>query len=201
MSVVQLLEVLREDVLSGAEALLGAELIRGGLRAKIVETEAYRAEDDPACHAYRSRTERNEVMFGEPGFAYVYFNYGVHWMLNVCAHESGRAAAVLIRAARPIEGLDEMRSRRANGRPRPVREPDLLSGPGKLTQAFGITGADNGLNLFDAASSLRLVPGTGSIRALTGVRIGIAAGKGHELPWRFIDAESKSWASRPLPKQ
>ncbi len=191
----ELLELLRIDVLEGAKALLGAELRRGDLRARIVETEAYRAEDDPACHAYRSRTARNEVMFGEPGFAYVYFNYGVHWMLNVCAHEPGRAAAVLVRAGRPLEGLDEMRDHRG-----PVNDRNLLSGPGKLAKAFGITGSDNGLNLLDPSSPLRIVPRTMSVHVVAGPRIGIAEGKGHELPWRFLDADALEWVSRPQPR-
>jgi len=214
MTSAELKEILREDVLAGAEALLGAVLVRGELRARIVETEGYRAEDDPACHAFRSRTARNEVMFGEPGYAYVYFNYGVHWMLNVTAHEPGRAAAVLVRAAAPLDGLDVMRARREIGAEDPDSaiknqksktknqklDRDLLSGPGKLAKAFDITRKDNGLNLLDPTSPLHLLPRTGSVRVVTGSRIGIAEGKGHDLPWRFMDADALESVSRPRPR-
>ena len=187
----ELLAALRSDVILGAQKLLGAELVRGTMRARIVETEAYRAEDDPGSHAYRGRTKRNAIMFEEPGFAYVYFNYGVHWMLNVTSHEPGRAAAVLIRAAEPLEGLDQMALNRGVADPR-----NLLSGPGKLAKAFGITGADNGINLFDPSSSLYLEPPRSEVAVVSTVRIGLADGKGHELPWRFLDADGLRWVSR-----
>ena len=161
------------------------------MRARIVEAESYRAEDDPASHAYRGETPRNRIMYGEVGIAYVYFNYGVHWMLNVIAHEPGRAAGILIRAAEPLQGLEAMRANRG-----PVKDRELLSGPGKLAQAFGITGADNGLDLLDESSSLRLYPREGDVRIVATPRIGIAEGKGHELPWRFIDADRLEWCSR-----
>ncbi len=174
-----------------AAALLGAELRRGDLAAKIVETEAYRAEDDAACHAYRGKTPRNSVLFGPPGFSYVYFNYGVHWMLNVSAHADGFAAGILIRAAEPLSGIAEMRMRREVPKDR-----DLLSGPGKLTKAFGITAADNGKWLFGEGENLRIVPAQCRVRFKSGPRIGIAKGKGDELPWRFMDADRMEWVSR-----
>src|SRR5689334_10400345 len=105
------LKALESDVLRGAKSLLGTELVRGIRRARIIEVEAYRA-DDPGCHAFRGQTARNEIMFGTAGFVYVYFNYGVHWMLNVTAHSHGDPAAVLIRAAEPLEALEEMFYRR-----------------------------------------------------------------------------------------
>lgn len=191
-----LLNLLTRDVLKAAPALLGAYLVRGDLRARIVETEAYRAKDDPACHAYRSRTKRNDVMFGPPGFAYVYFSYGVHWMLNVTAHVEGNAAAVLIRAAEPLEGLPDMHRRRDT-----VVPANLLSGPGKLCQAFEITGEDNGLNLFDPRSSLRIEPPEKPLaksKILAGPRIGIS--QGMDLPWRYMDADRIQWVSKPRPK-
>jgi DNA-3-methyladenine glycosylase len=192
----EIFEVLRTDVIQGAIALLGVDICSGGLRARIVETEAYREADDPASHAFNGRTKRNAVMYGEPGHAYVYFNYGVHWMLNVTAHEPGRAAAVLIRAARPLDGMEVMRERRG-----PVPDRDLLSGPGKLTKAFGITNVDNGRPLMDRGDEgLRLALGEAPERVIESTRIGLAHGKGHDFPWRFLDAASLEYASKPRPK-
>ncbi len=187
---------LEADVVDGAIALLGADLVRGDLRARIVETEAYRAEDDPACHAFRGCTPRNQVMYGPAGVAYVYLNYGIHWMLNVVAHRPERAAAVLVRAAMPLSGIETMRERRPKAR----SDQDLLSGPGKLAAAFEITGADSGTDLLDPKSEIHLEPGEPRKRVWTGPRIGIAQGKGHEIPWRFVDAERAAWASRPRPE-
>ncbi len=183
------LAALRIDVLSGAQALLGLSLVSGERRARIVEVEAYRTPDDPASHAHRGKTPRNASMFGEPGMAYVYFNYGVHWMLNVTAHEPGNAAAVLVRAALPLEGKEAMRRLR----PKAVRDEDLLAGPGKLAAAFGITGSDNGLNLFDPANKLHFESGSRPERILSGPRIGIRVGIEH--PWRYVDAAAMKWVS------
>jgi len=138
---------------------------------------------------------RNMALFGEPGHAYIYFNYGVHWMLNVTAHEPGRGAGVLIRAAEPIEGLDEMRANRGV-----EKVGDLLSGPGKLCRALEITKAENGLDLLDGNPVLRLEVGETVSEIAVGPRVGIAVGKGHETPWRFIDAARVRWASKPWPK-
>lgn len=193
-------ELLSLNVLQAAQALVGCRLVRGGRIAQIVETEAYRAEDDPACHAYRSRTARNETMWGPPGHAYVYLNYGLHWMLNVTAHEPGRAAAVLIRAAEPLEGLDEFRLARPG-----VKDAELLRGPGKLCRAFGITRSDDGLDLLDPLSELRIESlefsaseeGRVGVPLVAGPRIGIAVGQ--DLAWRFADASRLAWVSRPVP--
>lgn len=185
-------ENLNLDVLQAARDLLGWTLVRGERRARIVETEAYRAEDDPACHAYRRRTPRNETMWGASGRAYVYLNYGMHWMLNVAAHEPGRAAAVLVRAAEPLAGLDAMREARGG-----VADRELLNGPGKLCRALGITRADDGADLFDPLSELRIEPGEADVPFVVGPRIGIAVGQ--ELPWRFADATRLAWVSRPAP--
>lgn len=191
----ELRDLLRADVLQAAPELLGATLVRGDMRARIVETEAYRA-DDPACHAFGKTSMKNMVLFGDPGLAYVYLNYGVHWMLNVSAHESGDAAGILIRAAEPLEGIDRMRQNRGA-----VRDADLLSGPGKLAKAFAITNTFNGIDLLDPASELHFEPRPqGVVRVVTGPRIGISEGKGHETPWRFMDADGLEWISRPKPK-
>jgi DNA-3-methyladenine glycosylase len=189
----QLYEALESDVLHACGALLGSLLVRGERRARIVEVEAYRS-DDPGSHAFRGKTKRNEVMYGPPGRAYVYFNYGVHWMLNVTAHVEGDAAAILVRAAEPLDGMDVMFARRPKSR----RPEELLSGPGKLAAAFDITGVDNGSNLLDPGGELRIEPGEPVSKVLSGPRIGLAVGKGHELPWRFVDADSLAWISRPL---
>lgn len=188
-------KILEEDVLEAAPSLLGWFLVRDGLRARIVEAEAYRTPDDPGCHAHRGQTPRNRAMFGPPGFAYVYFTYGNHWMLNVTAHAHGNAAAVLIRAAEPLSGLDTFRSRRPKAR----RDEDLLSGPGKLAAAFGIDARDYGIDLLDPNSPLRLEPGPAPATIAIGTRIGLTAGYGDTLPWRFCDAERLSWVSRPQP--
>jgi len=190
MTNVELLAILRADVVAAAPALLGATIVRGEMRGRIVEVEAYRS-DDPACHAYRRRTPRTEVMYGRAGVAYVYFNYGVHWMLNVVAHEVGDPAAILIRAAVPMAGLDRMRENRGV-----LKDRDLLSGPGKLAKAFGITGADTGIDLLASSSDLHLVPPVEPVlNVRAGPRIGIAEGKWHDVPWRFIDADAEQWVS------
>ncbi len=193
-----LLDILRSDVVEAAKRLLGATLVSGDLRAEIVETEAYRAEDDPASHAYRGPTRRNQIMFEEPGHAYVYFNYGCHWMLNVTAHEPGRAAGVLVRAARPISGLETMRERRQKSA-KPIKDRNLLSGPGKLAQGFAIDGKLNGISLLDPKSVLRIEPAEDVRPFVAGPRVGIAVGKAEHLPWRFIDRENIEWASFPRP--
>ena len=191
-------DLLRRDVVAAAPALLDAILEWGPLRARIVETEAYRGEDDPACHAYGRPKMRNMVLYGEPGFAYVYLNYGMHWMLNVSAHEPGRAAGILIRAAEPLAGLEIMRANRQGARPRHLNDTDLLSGPGKLAQAFAITSAQNGVDLL-AADGLHLITSPTPTAFLTAPRVGIAEGKWHETPWRFLDATRLRWTSLPRP--
>jgi len=144
-------------------------------------------------------TPRNAVMFGPPGHAYVYFTYGNHWMLNITAHDDGDAAAVLIRAAIPLEGLDVMRERRFRTQ-KLQSDANLLSGPGKICQAFGIDRRHNGIDLLDPSGELWLEPGAPVERVTVGTRIGLAIGMGDDLPWRFLDAENLRWASKPLPK-
>ena len=174
-----------------ARDLIGCTVMHGQTAGVIVETESYHAED-PACHAFKGRTPRNEVLFGPPGHAYVYFSYGVHSLLNFVAEPEGDAAAVLIRALEPTLGIELMRERRGLERPE-----DLCSGPGKLTRALAIGLDLNGVPL-----------GTGPIRVLgregrwrrprivTAPRIGIS--KAQELPWRFCAAGSRC-VSRPRP--
>lgn len=146
----------------------------------IVETEAYYGPDDPASHAYRGRTPRNEVMFGPAGFAYVYFTYGNHYLLNIVTGNKGTAGAVLIRGIEPVFGRGQMQKNRPK-----KRETELTNGPGKLTQALGITKEHNGLAL--AGPELVLLESnrdsTNGYRIKTSPRIGIS--RGRELKLRF----------------
>jgi DNA-3-methyladenine glycosylase len=175
------------DALELAPALLNKLLVRrtaGGRRlvARIVEAEAYLGSDDPGSHAYRGMTQRIEVMFGPPGHLYVYFTYGMHWCANVVATKNGDAAAVLLRAAAPVEGIDVMRERRVKAR----RDRELLAGPARLCQAFAITGADNGNDL--VRGPIRILDDGVAPPAAPGVsvRVGLSVGRGDEHPWRFF---------------
>ena len=172
-----------------ARRLIGAVLQVDGVGGRIVETEAYDA-DDPASHSYGGHTARNAVMFGPPGRAYVYRSYGIHWCLNFVCAPVGHGAGVLIRALEPTAGVDLMRERRGVDAMRL-----LCSGPGRLGQALAVTHAHNGLRL--DRRPFRVVPrGDDANRAVhAGVRIGIS--KSVELPWRFVLAGSP-FLSKPL---
>lgn len=187
-------ELLRTDLHASAVALLGATLVRGNLRGEIVEVEAYDGVGDPGCHAFRGRTNRNAPLFGPPGLAYVYFTYGNHWMLNITALADGHAGAILIRAAVPLAGLEQMRARR----PKASTDQDLLSGPGKLARAYDIDGRHNNLDLLNPASEIRIEPAGAERQYKQGTRIGLAKGKGDDLPWRYVAADADAWLSRPI---
>ena len=150
---------------------------------RVVECEAY-GEDDPASHSFRGRTRRNDVMFGPPGRLYVYFTYGMHFCMNVVTGNDGEGSAVLLRAVEPLEGLDVMSSRRGT-----ARAKLLCSGPGRLTQAFGVGREHNGIDLADSAV-LYLAAGVAlsDEDVARGPRIGIRAGV--DTPWRFFEADS-----------
>jgi len=120
-------------------------------RGRIVETEAYLGPDDPACHAAAGLTARTQHLFGPPGLAYVYLIYGMYWCFNAVTRERGHGAAVLVRAIRPMEGLDLMRQRR----PKVTKERDLTNGPGKLCLAMGIVGSMSGTSLREGPVVLR----------------------------------------------
>lgn len=169
------------DPLEVAPELLGKVLRHGGRAVRIVEVEAYRGPDDPASHAYRGPTPRTEVMFGPPGFLYVYFSYGMHWCANVVAHRRGEVGAVLVRAGEPIDGLAAMEA----ARPQARRRVDLANGPAKLCQALGITGAHGGTDLRSASSTILLLDdGTAPPEApVVGPRVGISVAV--DEPWRF----------------
>jgi DNA-3-methyladenine glycosylase len=175
------------DPTAVAADLLGCTLSARGAGGRIVETEAYH-EGEPACHAYVGRTERTEVLYGPPGFAYVYLSYGIHQLFNVVTGGEGHGAAVLIRALEPDHGLERIRERRP-GRP----ERELCSGPGRLTRALGISAADNRLDLCGGAISIHARPEADPPRALAGPRIGIS--KAADLPWRYCDASRSEWLS------
>jgi DNA-3-methyladenine glycosylase len=160
------------------------------LAGLIVETEAYRGRKDPASHAFRGKTKRNEVMFGPAGHAYVYFTMGAHFCLNITTEPKGTAAAVLIRAIEPVEGLDLMkRNRGLDDMSR------LADGPGKLTRALKI---DRELNGEDVICSSRLFLESGTIPKTISMssRVGINAGR--SFKWRFY-VEGNGFVSKAKP--
>jgi DNA-3-methyladenine glycosylase len=169
-----------------APDLIGAELLVDGVGGVIVEVEAYDHED-PAAHSFGGPTARNASMFGPPGHAYVYRSYGVHWCLNfVCE----MASAVLIRALEPTNSLAEMAARRG------THEPRLLaSGPGRLTQALGLSGEHDGLPLDRAPFELYAA---GDTEIAVGPRIGIT--KATDVPWRYGEAGSPYLSRRITPR-
>jgi DNA-3-methyladenine glycosylase len=171
-----------------APELIGAQLTVDGVGGIIVEVEAYDHED-PAGHGFRNRrTERNASMFLGGGHAYVYRSYGIHWCLNIVCEDEGVAGAVLLRALEPTLGVEEMAARRG------VSELRLLcSGPGRLTQALGVTREHDGLR-FDRPP-FELLPRTTTPEIVTGPRIGIT--KAVDLPWRYGLAGSR-FLSRPF---
>src|SRR6478609_6532450 len=158
-----------------APDLIGAWFGFDGVGGRIVEVEAYH-HTDPAAHSFGGQTERNAIMFGPPGFAYVYRSYGIHWCVNFVCEPAGSASAVLIRALKPTEGLAAMRRRRGS-----KDERLLCSGPGRLTEALGITHAQNGCALDEAPFELHARLGAADVVA--GPRIGIT--KAVEHPWRY----------------
>ncbi|MGY3540581.1 DNA-3-methyladenine glycosylase [Bradyrhizobium sp. USDA 4503] len=169
-----------------APDLIGATFLVGGAGGIITEVEAYH-HTDPAAHSYRGPTPRNQVMFGPPGFSYVYRSYGIHWCVNFVCEEAGSASAVLIRAIEPTHGLAAMRRRRGL-----EDERALCSGPGKLCEALGITIAHSELPLDRAPIALHAR--TEAPEIITGVRIGIT--KAVDLPWRYGLKGSKFLSKR-----
>jgi DNA-3-methyladenine glycosylase len=170
----------RRDPREVAPELLGKVLVRGACAARIVEVEAYCGHIDPGSHTYRGMTKRNATMFGPAGRAYVYFTYGMHWCANAVCGDEGEGVAVLLRAAEPLAGLEEMRSRRPAAR----RDVDLCRGPARLCQAFGIDGRDDGADLVAADRGLSIVDdGTSPPDRACSTRIGLSAGA--DLMWRW----------------
>lgn len=184
-----------------APELLGMVLRHGRRAGRIVEVEAYCGAEDPAAHTYRGRTARNATMFGPPGLLYVYRSYGLHWCANVVCGAEGEGVAVLLRALRPLAGIEEMGGARAAGRrpgagPVPVR--NLCRGPGCLTQALGVTGVHDGADLLAGDREVRLEDDGWRPRQVTqGIRVGISVAV--ERPWRWwvADAPEVSGPRRP----
>jgi DNA-3-methyladenine glycosylase len=170
-----------------APDLIGATLLVNGVGGIIVEVEAYH-HTEPAAHSFNGPTPRNMVMFGPPGFSYVYRSYGMHWCVNFVCEKAGSASAVLIRALEPTHGLAAMRRRRGV-----EDERALCSGPGKLCEALGITIEHSGLPLDQPPFALHARIGKADIAA--GVRIGIT--KAADLPWRYGLKGSK-FLSKPF---
>jgi DNA-3-methyladenine glycosylase len=172
-----------------ARELIGWTFLVDGVGGVLVETEAY-SQDDPASHSFGGPTRRNAVMFGPPGHLYVYRSYGIHWCANLVCGEEGVAAAVLLRALEPTSGVDAMRTRRA------LDDPRLLaSGPGRLTQALALTGADGGADV--TRPPFTLVPPEVPPEVVSSPRVGIT--RAVEQPWRYSLAGS-SFVSRPRPR-
>jgi DNA-3-methyladenine glycosylase len=172
---------LRGPVERVAPTLLNTLLVAGDRVGRVVEVEAYGGAEDPASHAWRGRTLRNAAMFGPAGRLYVYRSYGLHWCANVVVGEEGQGAAVLLRALEPVAGIERMRSERGERH----RLPDLTNGPGKLCAALGITGDDDGSDLSDPGSRIRLCSdGTPAPTSpVVSSRVGISRGVEHL--WRF----------------
>jgi DNA-3-methyladenine glycosylase len=170
-----------------APALVGCTLLVGGVGGRIVEVEAYDA-DDPASHGYRGETARNRSMFGPPGHAYVYRSYGIHWCLNLVCGEEGTAEAVLLRALEPTHGLETMRKRRGS-----EDERLLCSGPGRLCQALGVTVEHDGRPLDRPPFAVLAAEEDPDV--VRGPRVGITCAT--DAPWRFALAGSR-FVSRAL---
>jgi DNA-3-methyladenine glycosylase len=170
-----------------APDLIGAWFGFDGVGGRIVEVEAYH-HTDPAAHSFGGRTERNAVMFGPPGFAYVYRSYGIHWCVNFVCEPEGSASAVLIRAIEPAAGLTRMRRRRG------MQDIRLLcAGPGRLCEALGITRAQNGLALDAPPFELRRP--SEPVEVAVGARIGITKAVDH--PWRY-GLKGSRFVSKPF---
>ena len=168
-----------------ARDLLGTTLSHGGVSIRITEVEAYDGSNDPASHAYRGLTARNQVMFGPPGYAYVYFTYGMHFCVNVVCGPVGIASAVLVRAGEVIAGGSAARERRPTSTAR-----DLARGPARLTKALAIGREGNGLDVTSAHSPLQLRSGSpiDDTEVRRGPRVGIS--QAADWPWRlWIDGD------------
>ncbi len=178
-----LLALLSGPVAAAARGLLGATVSGGGVTVRLTEVEAYAGlGEDPSSHAHRRRTPRNAVMFGPPGFAYVYFTYGVHWCLNVVCGPPGQASAVLLRAGEVVDGLEVARSRRPKATDR-----DLARGPARLATALGIDKTADGTPLLDDTGPLHLAAGAPvpPDRIRTGPRVGVTT----DTAWRYWIAD------------
>lgn len=180
-------EFFARSVHAVAPDLIGATMTVGGVGGIIVEVEAYH-HTDPAAHSFHGQTVRNAVMFGPPGFAYVYRSYGLHWCVNAVCEAQGSASAVLIRALAPTDGLDAMKQRRGV-----ANERLLCAGPGRVCQALAISGALNGIAL--DAPPFAFHGRAATVDIVAGPRIGLT--KAAELPWRY-GLKGSPFLSRPF---
>ncbi len=177
------------DTIEVARALLGKVLVHGATAGRIVEVEAYLGAGDQAAHSARGRTPRTRVLFGPPGHAYVYLIYGMYECLNIVAEPEGKAGCVLLRALEPLAGIERMKKRRGNR--------ELCNGPGKLTQALGITRRHYGADLTGGPLRVEEWPGD-PFEIAVSPRVGISACK--DLPLRFF-IKDNPFVSRPLTKK
>jgi DNA-3-methyladenine glycosylase len=177
------------SVLEVAPDLIGATMLFDGVGGRIVEVEAYH-HTEPAAHSFRGQTPRNAVMFGPPGYTYVYRSYGIHWCLNFVCEPRGSASAVLIRAVEPTVGLKVMRRRRGLS-----DERLLCAGPGRVCEALGIMAAQSGMAL--DAPPFELFARAGPVEVVAGLRIGIT--KAADLPWRYGLKDSR-FLSKHFPR-
>lgn len=201
-SSVGLRNLLARPALDVAPDLLGWTLTHttdeGAVTVELTEVEAYAGEGDPASHAFRGRTPRNEVMFGQPGRLYVYLSYGMHWCCNVVTGPDGHASAVLLRAGRVVEGADLARRRRGER----TADRALARGPGCLCQALALSREHNGVDLLaEGTGAVVLRPGEHiePSRIAAGHRVGVSVA--HDVPWRFwVQGESSVSAYKRSPR-
>ncbi|MGC4893461.1 DNA-3-methyladenine glycosylase [Micromonospora sp. DT31] len=188
------------EVAVTARTLLGWTVSAHGVTVRLTEVEAYAGTgEDPASHAHRGPTPRNQVMFGPAGHVYVYFVFGMHWCANIVCGRDGEAAAVLLRAGEVVDGVGLARERRPRAADR-----DLARGPARLVTALGLGREANGTCAVDGSGPLRLAPPADPVdpaRIVAGPRVGVAAA--HDLPWRFwlVDEPSVSLYRRHSPRR
>jgi DNA-3-methyladenine glycosylase len=189
-------EFYARPTLAVARDLVGKVVVHRGAdgltSGRIVETEAYIGEHDPACHAFKGRTPRNEPLYGPPGLAYVYVSYGLHHLLNAVTEIDGFPSAVLIRAIEPLEGVALMRRRRAatSGLPAPVRDSDLGRGPGNLTVAMGISTPLHNTRMLTRGVLTVRDDGTPAAAVVWTPRIGVTVGA--DRLWRCATPDSRA---------
>lgn len=185
-------------VLEVARDLLGAVVLHGDVAVRLSEVEAYAGGHDPASHAFRGRTPRNDVMFGPAGHVYVYFTYGMHFCMNLVAGPDGHASAVLLRAGEVVAGVDVVTDRRTGAVPR-----DFARGPARLTTSLGVDRALNGVDVTSTGSALQVRRGVPVDNALVrwGPRVGVSSAQ--EVPWRcWVDGDPTVSPYRPhVPKK
>ena len=187
-------EVVSRELLG---AILWCRTNEGVTAGRIVETEAYLGEHDPACHAAAGFTDRTRHLYGPPGISYVYFIYGVHWCFNVVTREAGLPSAVLVRAIEPLSGLELMRPRRAAAR----RDADLTNGPGKLCAALGVDARHNALPLNSPPILVRSGSAVPDSRVVITPRIGIRECADWPLRWFVSDSPYVSRTPSHFPRK